>query len=240
MARPKPIEVVFSAREVVAVGEPFRPWDRTFADAGVALDEMSDLRPSREPLVLRVAATGGLERERKLVEGDWLCDSDGAEPRRIPQPNWGYDGDARKWSFGRAWLDAWERCPNAQWSLYAAATAGVDRRLVVLAACACARTELPYLAREQEMSRLAIETAEAWARGEATVEEVHAASVAPASASAASAASAAYYAASDARYAYAYTASASAVDAHASLREMADLVRRQVPTIAVLRAAARR
>ena len=240
MGRKQPLEVVFFARAMVAAGEPFIRWGRTFSDADVALDEISDLRASQEPLVLRVAASGGLARERELVEGDWLCDDDGSQPRRIPQPNWGYNGGSQNWWSIRPCLDAWELCPNAKWSLYAAATAGVDRRLVVLAACACARTELPYLAREQEMSRLAIETAEAWARGEATVEEVHAASVAPASASAASAASAAYYAASDARYAYAYTASASAVDAHASLREMADLVRRQVPTIAVLRAAARR
>lgn len=35
----------FSAREVVAFREPFRPWDREFHDPGVALDELTSLGP---------------------------------------------------------------------------------------------------------------------------------------------------------------------------------------------------
>jgi hypothetical protein len=47
---------------------------------------------------------------------------------------------------------------------------GVDRSLVVLAACDCARTWLRHVPPGEDRPRLAIETAEAWCRGETTGE----------------------------------------------------------------------
>lgn len=48
----------------------------------------------------------------------------------------------------------------------------VDRHLVVRAACACARTALQHVPDGEDRPRIAIETAEAWCRGEATSEQV--------------------------------------------------------------------
>jgi hypothetical protein len=121
----------------------------------------------------------------------------------------------------RSMQRAWDECPRADWLLWYAAERNVDRKKLVLAACACARTALKFVPKGELRPREAIETAEAWTRGEATIEEVRnvaayayaAAYVAQASAyKAADAASAAAYAAAyvayDAAYAAAYAADA--------------------------------
>lgn len=51
----------------------------------------------------------------------------------------------------------------------------VDRRLIVRAACACARPGLKFIPKGELRPRIAIETAERWVRGNATIEEVRAA-----------------------------------------------------------------
>lgn len=84
---------------------------------------------------------------------------------------------------------AWAECPRGDWMLWLAARAGVDRRLVVLAACDCARLALPVWEdryRDDARPRTAIETAERWARNEASARD--AASAADAAACAGSAA----------------------------------------------------
>ena len=171
---------VFSAREVVAAGEAFRPWGREFHDPGVALDELTSLEP-REPTVLRVAVGAGRPRSGPWarVVGDWLLEP-GEAPRRLPRPSWEYDAEARGWSTAREWPEAWEPCEDARWMLHAAASVGVDRRLVVLAACACARTSLRYVPEGEARPLRAIETAEAWARGKATAGQVRTARAAAA------------------------------------------------------------
>src|SRR3972149_5439200 len=73
---------------------------------------------------------------------------------------------------------AWRACPRADWMLWIAVRLGVDRRRVTLAACACARTVLRHVPSGEQRPRIAIETAERWARGEATIQEVRRASVA--------------------------------------------------------------
>ncbi len=78
-----------------------------------------------------------------------------------------------------------------------------------MAACACARLALVHVPPGDEPPRVAIETAEAWCRGEATIEQVG------------KARQNAYAAA-----AYAYADAAAAADARASaLKKAADLVR---------------
>ena len=67
---------------------------------------------------------------------------------------------------------AWERCDRGDWLLWISAKLGVDRRTIVLSACACARTALQYVPPGEDRPRLAIERAEAWCRGEATIEDV--------------------------------------------------------------------
>jgi hypothetical protein len=70
----------------------------------------------------------------------------------------------------------WNACPRGDWLLWLAAKLEVDRRLVVLAACDCARLALKHLSTVGDARpHIAIETAERWARGEATIEEVRAA-----------------------------------------------------------------
>ena len=93
-----------SGRAVVAIGQPFVARDESYADADVALDEISDLVRQSEPLVLRVDAAGGTSAERERLSGDWLCDSDGSPPSRLPAPRWGYDDRADEWSRPRTWL----------------------------------------------------------------------------------------------------------------------------------------
>jgi hypothetical protein len=154
---------------------------------------------------------------------------------------------------------AWHACERGDWLLWIAAKVGVDRKLVVRAACACAREALRRVPQGEDRPRKCIEVAERWADGKASIEEVREVSRA-ASAAAASAAAdayagadayyAAYYAASYAAYAapayaayYAAYAASAAVYASAanayyaargrSLRRSAELVRQHIPWGAV-------
>lgn len=88
----------------------------------------------------------------------------------------------------------------------------LDRRVIVLCACASARTALQYVPAGEERPLRAIETAEAWCRGEATIEQVRETqrgAWAAASVSYAAAASASYAAAYASSVSYAAAASAS-------------------------------
>ena len=127
---------------------------------------------------------------------------------------------------------AWKTCKRGDWMLWLAARSGVDRKVLVLAACACARTALKHVTKGEERPRVAIETAERWARGEATIEEVRAAAAAAAAASASAATTAYAYAASaatvyDAVYAAVYAAAAAA-ERTKSLSHSAGLVRKHI------------
>jgi hypothetical protein len=106
---------------------------------------------------------------------------------------------------------AWAACERGDWLLWLAKRVGCDRARLVQAACACARQALQYIPDGEERPRLAIETAEAWARGEAALADVRRAADA---ASAYAVASAAAYAANAATHA-ADAASAAAAAAAA-------------------------
>jgi Imm-5 like putative immunity protein len=150
-----------------------------------------------------------------------------------------------------SYAKAWRTCKRADWLLWLAGHLCKDeatRKTIVLAACACARTALQYVPKGDTRPLKAIETAEAWCRGEATIEQVWEArrdTYAAAAAAAAYAADAAAYAAAaaDAADAAAYAAAAAdaaayAADAAASARskayeQMAPFLRKYVkrPTL---------
>jgi hypothetical protein len=139
---------------------------------------------------------------------------------------------AQAWTKGKSLEEAWKTCEHADWMLWYAARV-CDRKTVVLAACACARTVLKYVPGGEDRPRIALETAEAWTRGEATIDQVKAAHAAAAAAYAAAAAAHADAAAHAAAHADAAAhAAAHADDARAkSLRNMANIVRTIIPEV---------
>ena len=68
-----------------------------------------------------------------------------------------------------------DACERASWLLQIAEKTGVDPMCIVRAACACARTTLKYVSDSENSPRRAVETAERFARGEATLDDVRAA-----------------------------------------------------------------
>ena len=107
---------------------------------------------------------------------------------------------------------AWNACEKPYWLLWLAPRIGATHQQIVLAACACARTELKYIPEEEERPLMAIEAAEAWARGEVSIEEVRIAARAALAAYAAASAVDAANSAARAAYAAARAARA-ALDA---------------------------
>jgi hypothetical protein len=126
--------------------------------------------------------------------------------------------EAREWARTAKGTTAqlYARCKRGDWLLWLAATAGVDRRVVTLAACAVARSTLKHVPAGELRPLRAIEAAEAWARGVegASLEKVQEAAYAASNAS--SAAYAASYAASYAAY---------SAEKSASLAQSAAIVR---------------
>ena len=84
-------------------------------------------------------------------------------------------GPSLTWLAGRDLATAWAECGRGDWMLWLAARAGMDRRVVVAACCACARTLLPRIPASETLPLAAIETAERWCHGEASIDEVRAA-----------------------------------------------------------------
>lgn len=135
----------------------------------------------------------------------------------------------------------WYDCERGDWMLWLASKAHVDRKIVVAKACLYARQSLRFVRAGEDRPRLAIEAADRWTRGEATIEEVIEARNAAAAANAAYAANVAYaaayaanvanaaYAAANVAYAYAAAAAANVANASftrgKSLAESALLVR---------------
>ena len=111
--------------------------------------------------------------------------------------------EAVEWAGTRTIAQAWAECPRGDWMLWLLARLDADRQRIVRAACQCARLALPYVPSDELRPLAAIETAEAWTRGEATLVQVNAAA-------------AAAYAAAYAAYAYAYDAYTYAYDAAAA------------------------
>ena len=147
---------------------------------------------------------------------------------------------------------AWRDCTRGDWMLWlvgqlSGPPESASRKALVLAACACARLALPHVPASEERPRIAIETAEQWARGENGVmldnvkrAAAYAADAENAAAYAAYAAACAAYAA----YAAAYAADVAYAAAHAAyvgggigdaytrkrtLSQGADIIRKHYP-----------
>ena len=87
----------------------------------------------------------------------------------------------------------WDDCGRGDWMLWLITRTQHDRKQLVLAACACARLSLKYVPAGEDRPRIAIETAEKWARNEgATLDDVRAAAEAAAYVPAAANAAEAY------------------------------------------------
>jgi len=148
---------------------------------------------------------------------------------------------------------AWDNCERGDWMLWLAGkTAGkpksVKRKKLVLCACECARLALKYVPKGEDRPLKCIETAEAWARGEDSYDDlVEARRAASASASAsaayasASASAASASAASASAYASASDAAAYAASAYdaayvtKTLKECADIVRKHYPKVPMVK-----
>jgi hypothetical protein len=140
--------------------------------------------------------------------------------------------EAVKWLGQKDAATAWQSCPNAQWMLWLARRVGISRQQLVIAACACARTSLKYVPEGELRPLQAIETAEAWCGGRATLDDVRSAAYAADYAAADAATHAATHAA-DAAYAAAYAAYAAGAATYAATyaaakRQCADLVRQHI------------
>ena len=134
-----------------------------------------------------------------------------------------------EWAKGKTLMEAWSTCDRGNWMLWYAAKINIDRKLLVKAACACARLSLRFVPSGEERPRIAIETAEAWTEGKASLEDVRTAAYAAHAAASTAANTAAYaaYAAAYAAYAAAYAADAAY--AAATLRVCAEIVRTTIP-----------
>lgn len=165
---------------------------------------------------------------------------------------WGACSDAVIWArLQPSAEEAWQACQRGDRMLWVVGrhsgpSESEGRKRLVLCSCECARLALPYTKDARVLT--CIETAERWARGGATMDEVtsakHAAYAAAAYATYAAYAADAAYAvavvatypdagAADAAYAAAAVAdAAAAADARsATLTQCADIVRKHYPTV---------
>ena len=113
--------------------------------------------------------------------------------------------EAREWADRKTLSEIWEQCPRGDWMLWLARRAGVDKRTMTAAKADCAAT-IKHLMKDPRSIK-ALETAQAYGRGEATDDEL---------AAAADAADAAAAASADAAYAAAEAAAAATDDAAAA------------------------
>src|ERR1017187_6915941 len=80
--------------------------------------------------------------------------------------------EAMLWLGVRDLTAMWNECDRGDWLLWYCTKIDVERRLLVIAACKCARLALPHVKAGELRPLHAIEIAESWARGEASIMEV--------------------------------------------------------------------
>jgi len=131
--------------------------------------------------------------------------------------------EAREWADRKTLSEIWGQCPRGDWMLWLARRAGVDKRTMTAAKADCAAT-IKHLMKDPRSIK-ALETAQAYGRGEATDDELAAAADAADAAAASAASAAAAYAAADAAAAAAddaAAASAASAAAYAAYDAAAD------------------
>jgi hypothetical protein len=133
--------------------------------------------------------------------------------------------DALKWAENYTTPeDAWRECKRGDWMLWilgrlSGPPEGDSRKKLVLCACECARIALPLFERRwpgDNRVRKCLDTAERWARGDATIQELREARRAAADAAYTAHAYAAAAYAADAAAAYAADAADAAAAAYAA------------------------
>ena len=129
--------------------------------------------------------------------------------------------EAVDWVDGHGLKKAYDTCERADWMLWLAGRMAdrpgwPTKQEVVLAACDCAELALRHVPKGEDRPRRAIETARAWARGKASLDDVRAARAA------AEAARAAAWAAAEAAEAAAEAAGA------AEHKKMCALIRKRL------------
>jgi hypothetical protein len=129
--------------------------------------------------------------------------------------------EARAAHGGQTLAHAWATCDRPDWMLWLAARC-VPRQVLVRAACAVARRALVHVPDGEWRPLEAIDAAERWCDGNATIEEVRAAYAAAYAYAVADAAAYAAYAAAVAAAAYADGAAVAAVAAAAAAAADAD------------------
>ena len=120
----------------------------------------NDLKPRPVQVAGRCGSDGGKRmKANELLEKIGACD------------------EAIEWAGSRTIEEAWRECERSDWMLWLVARlGGVDVRLVVRCACACAGRALRYMPTSwQCYSRAAIMVARRWTLGQATLCEVQSA-----------------------------------------------------------------
>lgn len=152
----------FSVRSLAGPDAPWSVVERV-ASVGVGRDLLRAWPPPfGEPCLVRVRALGGRPGWGRALVGDWFHTPAHPALRRVPAPGWDFNPGARRWSAPRAWVDAWEDCPNGAWMLTAVAPVVPARSLV--------RTALGFVrpcvdVTTYEVGR-ALEALDAWTRGQ--------------------------------------------------------------------------
>ena len=148
--------------------------------------------------------------------------------------------EAIDWAGNRSPQAAWDACGRPEWLFWvigrtcAGESGSPERMKLVMVACEVARTAIQYVEDEEEaaIAEACLQTVEAWANGEATIDDVREArqsAYAVAVADADAVAYAAAYAVADA-VAYADAAGSAWSTAYAkSRRELCDLIRSAYP-----------
>jgi len=84
--------------------------------------------------------------------------------------------EAVDWAEGKSFEGAWNTSPRADWMLWLLGKIdGKASSRIIFASCACARTALKYIPVGEDRPRLAIETAELFVEGKATIKELESA-----------------------------------------------------------------
>jgi hypothetical protein len=105
--------------------------------------------------------------------------------------------EACRWAKTRTAQQAWDETDRPDWLLWWSARVDVDLKIIVRITCAIARDALQFVKQGEMRPLKAVETAEAWCDGKATLAEVRQAAYAAADADAAAAAYAADAVAAD-------------------------------------------